>query len=105
MSGYRDKKTRFDGFNAQVLGVSVDSRFCQNAWAKSLGGLPFPLLSDLWPHGATHQKYGVFNEKDGLGERTTFVIDKIGKIVFIDENSRPQLPDMDKLLAALEKLK
>ncbi len=83
----------------------MDSRFCQDAWAKSLGGVPFPLLSDLWPFAATHKKYGVFNENDGLGERAVFVIDRNRKIAFSDENPRPQLPDINKLFAALEQLK
>lgn len=95
---------RFDGYNAQVLGVSVDSRFCQDAWAKSLGGLNFSLLSDMWPFGETLRKYGIFHDEDGLGERVIFVIDKQGIIRYIDQNDRSQLPDVNKVIAALEKL-
>jgi peroxiredoxin len=38
-------------------------------WAEKLGGVPFPLLSDYWPHGAVGQAYGIFNEERGMDKR------------------------------------
>ncbi len=43
----------------QVLGLSVDSAPCLKAWAESLGGISYPLLSDFYPHGRFAELYGV----------------------------------------------
>ena len=40
-------------------------------WADFLGGVPFPLLSDFWPHGAVGKAYGIFNEERGMDKRAT----------------------------------
>jgi glutaredoxin len=53
------------------------------AWAESLGGISYPLLSDFWPHGAVSKKYGVFRS-EGYSERAIFIIDKDGIIRYID---------------------
>ena len=48
-------------------------------WAER-EGFSFPVLSDFWPHGATTQAYGVFNEVVGCANRASFIVDKEGKI-------------------------
>ena len=53
------------------------------AWAESLGGITYPLLSDFWPHGAVAQKYGVLRS-EGYTERAIFIVDKDGVIRYID---------------------
>ncbi len=69
--------------NAQVLGISVDHIPCLEAWAKDLGGISYPLISDFWPHGEVAKKYEVFRD-DGKSERAIFIIDKEGIIRYID---------------------
>ena len=44
----------------QVLGLSVDSIPCLKAWAKNLGGITYPLLSDFY------SKYNPLNSLHGL---------------------------------------
>ncbi len=73
----------FAGLDAQVLGLSVDHIPCLKAWAESLGGIHYPLLSDFWPHGAVAQAYGVLRP-EGHSERAIFVLDKQGVIRYID---------------------
>jgi peroxiredoxin len=95
---------RFEGYNTQVLGISVDAIPCQRAWAKSLGRIDnFPLLSDFWPHGEVAQKYGVFR-KEGYSERALFVIDKQGVIRYVDVHEFNDQPDNGVLYRELEKL-
>jgi hypothetical protein len=53
----------FERADTQVLGVSVDSIYCHGNWAKSLGGVSFPLLADFHPKGAMAKKYGVPGRK------------------------------------------
>jgi alkyl hydroperoxide reductase subunit AhpC len=63
-----------------VLGVSVDSRFSHDNWAKSLGGVSFPLLQDFHPKGATAEKYGTFLADKGITDRATVIVDKAGVV-------------------------
>ncbi len=100
---YKPLIDEFEDHDAQLLGVSVDSVFCHKAWAKSLGGLPFPLMSDYYPHGAIARLYGVLHDK-GFAERTVFLIDKAGIIRYIERVDPTQLPDNDALLDALKKV-
>lgn len=69
--------------NTQVLGISVDSVPCLEAWSKSLGNITYPLVSDFWPHGKVGSTYGVLRD-DGITERAIFIIGKDGKIKYID---------------------
>ena len=96
----------FEGYNTQVLGISVDHVPCLVAWAESLGGIRFPLLSDFWPHGQVADKFGVLRS-DGTTERALFIIDKKGIIRYIDVhdiNKRPRLEILVKELGKLDKL-
>jgi mycoredoxin-dependent peroxiredoxin len=67
----------------QVLAVSVDSVYTLKAWSDQQG-YDFPLLSDFWPHGKVAQDYGVFNDKAGLANRGTFLVDTDGVIRFAE---------------------
>jgi glutaredoxin len=88
---------------AQVLGLSVDSMDCLRAWAISLGGIEYPLLSDFYPHGEVAQRYGVLLP-DGRSERAIFVIDKQGIVRYVDVHDIDAQPDNDVLFAELAKL-
>lgn len=83
--------------NTQVLGISVDHVPCLQAWAESLGGISYPLLSDFWPHGELARRYGVFREPDGYTERAIFLIDREGIIRYIDVHNIDDQPDNEEL--------
>jgi glutaredoxin len=85
----------------QVLGLSVDSEPCLVAWAESLGGITYPLLSDFYPHGMVAVKYGVLQD-DGRSERAIFVIDKEGYIRYVDVHDIDEQPDNNVLFKVLE---
>ena len=86
------------------MGVSCDSRFANNAWAQSLGGVSFPLLSDFWPHGEVAAKFGVFNPQRGMPERALFIIDKQGVVRYIDVHDIGEQPDEAMLFEELAKM-
>ena len=94
---------RFEGMHIQVLGISVDSTDCLRAWADSLGGITYPLLSDFWPHGQIAERYGVLRE-GGYSERAIFVVDKQGIIRYVDVHDIDQQPDNDLLFCVLAEL-
>jgi len=89
--------------NVQVLGISVDHVPSLKAWAESLGGIIYPLLSDFWPHGEVAQKYGVLRA-DGRAERAIFIIDKQGILQYIDIHDIDDQPDNKILFAELERI-
>lgn len=89
--------------NVQVLGISVDHIPCLRAWAESLGGINYPLISDFWPHGRVANEYGVLRP-EGHSERAIFIIDKEGIIRYIDIHDIDEQPDNDVLLAELKKI-
>jgi glutaredoxin len=95
---------KFEGYNTQVLGISVDHIPCLKAWAESLGGIRYPLLSDFWPHGAVADLYGVFREADGKSERALFVMDKEGIVRYVDIHDIDDLPDNEEVFKILRQL-
>jgi len=94
---------RFEELNAQVLGISVDHVPCLKAWAESLGGISFPLLSDFCPQAAVAKKYGV-KRKEGFSERAIFVLDRYGFIRYIDIHDIDDRPKNKVLFAELRKV-
>jgi peroxiredoxin len=104
MPAYEADLERFKGYDAQVLGISVDSVPCNTAWAKSLGGLSYDLLSDFNPKGAVAKSYGAYRENDGISERALFIINKEGRIAYKDIHDIGDQPDNEDLLDVLRKL-
>jgi len=96
----RDNMALFEDADATVLGVSVDSKFAQRAYAEK-EGYTFDLLADFWPHGAVAEQYGVFDSGSGMAGRGTFIIDADGIIRYVVVNPRGQARDFAEYRAAL----
>ena len=85
MLAYQAGLAKFEGVDTQVFGVSTDNTPSQKEFADKLK-VTFPLLSDF----ATRQvakDYGVLIAAAGVANRSTFVVDKEGKIQHIEEGS------------------
>lgn len=104
MPAYEADKERFAGYDAQVLGISVDSIPSHVAWAKSLGGITYDLLSDFHPKGEVAKSYDAWREADGITERALFIVDKEGKIAYVDIHDISDQPDNEDLFDVLRKL-
>jgi peroxiredoxin len=76
---YNEIMPLFTRYNAQLLGISVDSLWCHDAWKRERK-LKFPLLADFEPKGEVSRKYGVYRAPDGTSERALYVIDGTGII-------------------------
>jgi alkyl hydroperoxide reductase subunit AhpC len=74
------------------------------AWAEQLGGIPFPLLSDYWPHGAVGKAYGVFNDERGMDKRSAFIVDDKGVVRWSKVYEPGTIPESKELLEQLRKL-
>ena len=104
MPAYEADLERFKGYDAQVLGISVDSVPCNAAWAKSLGNLSYDLLSDFHPKGEVAKAFGAWREQDGISERAIFVVDKEGRIAYKDIHDIGDQPDNEDLFDVLRNL-
>jgi peroxiredoxin len=97
----------YSGMNADVVAISVDTPFAQQAWAQK-ENITIPLASDL--NKETIKKYDVvFPMLAGVGDtaaRAAFVIDKSGVIQYSEQTPTPKdLPNFDKVKETLAKLK
>ena len=90
---FRDTITQFKRRGAMVIGVSPDKPTAQ-AKFKSKYELTFPLLAD--EDHKVAEAYGVWQEKSMYGKkymgiaRTTFVIDKDGRVKKVFEKVKPE---------------
>jgi len=74
---------KFEGSDTQVFGISEDFTPSQKEFADK-NKLTFPLLSDFSQRQVA-KDYGVLITEMGIANRATFVIDKEGKIQYIEE--------------------
>jgi peroxiredoxin len=82
MQTYQLGLDKFKGTDAAVFGISEDNTPSQKEFAKQLG-LSFPLLSDFATRKVA-EDYGVLIPKMGMANRVTFVIDKDGRISYME---------------------
>jgi peroxiredoxin len=104
----RDNIKMYEGFTAQVIGISVDSLYTLAKY-KQEENLNFPLLSDF--NKETSQAYGAIYEQFGFGmrgvsKRAAFVIDEDGLIQYEEvlENAGLQ-PNFKAITETLTRLK
>jgi len=99
----RDNFNALGALNADVVGISGDYVFSHYEWAK-FHNLPFRLASDHRHEVA--RKYDSFGEASGYNRRTVYVIDKGGKIAYMDmAYSTRDSVSFGKLQDALKKMK
>lgn len=103
MPAFEARVKDFEAADTQVVGISTDSIYSHEAWAKSLGGISYPLLSDM--HRDVVNRYGVYWPELNACYRATFVIDKQGVLRFVERYGRGQVPDPESILAEVRKLR
>jgi peroxiredoxin len=96
----------YSSVNAAVIGVSVDTPFAQEAWAKQ-EKIGITLASDLNKEVTKHYEV-LFPNLAGIGDtsaRAAFVIDKQGIVQYAEQTPTPKdLPNFDAVKAVLAKL-
>jgi alkyl hydroperoxide reductase subunit AhpC len=104
---YSDKIDEFRKRGAEVLGCSVDSKFSHLAWIRTprpdggLGGLKFPLVSDITKKISAD--YGVLLD-GGVALRGTFLIDKNGILRHSLINDLPLGRNIDESIRMIDAL-
>src|SRR5438445_13195127 len=97
----------YSGLNADVIGISVDSPFAQEAWAQK-EKIGVTLASDL--NKETAKAYSTLLPDlvvlGAVSARAAFVIDKHGVIQYSEQTPTPkELPNFHAIKQILEKLK
>lgn len=103
VTGFNSKIEDFRKLNSAIVGVSVDSVYAHKKWMEELGGLEFPLLSDL--HKRASRDYNVLLEDQGTALRATFIINPDGIIKYMvmsDDNIGRSILETIRVLAALQ---
>jgi len=93
----------FTEHNAQLIGISVDSKWSHLAFTESRK-FHFPLLADFEPKGEVARLYGVYNEKTGECKRALYVIDEDKTIRWCYLSPVGINPGADGILNALEEI-
>jgi peroxiredoxin len=103
LSLYNEMLKYFKKYNAELLGISVDSKWCHMAYVQDRK-LHFSLLADFEPKGEVARKYGCYDEKEGEAKRALFVIDANGIIRWSYLSPMAINPGADGIIEALETL-
>src|SRR3974377_1299155 len=86
---YQADIAKFDQAGTQVIGISVDSRAKNSAFAQQLG-IKFPILSD--EARTVSKQYGFLSPFVRLAKRATFLIDERGIISAIQKGGEAADP-------------
>jgi peroxiredoxin 2/4 len=106
---FNHKLGEFKERGAEVIGVSVDSKFSHLAWKNTpvekggIGNIKFPLVADLTKSIA--RDYDVLLEESGLALRGTFLIDRQGTVkaaVINDTGLGRNIDEAVRMLDALQ---
>jgi peroxiredoxin len=102
LSSSRDDYDKFKEVDTEVVGISANAIFSQQAFVDFLK-LNFPLVSD-YPDLKTIEAYGVLEPERRLAQRSYFIIDKQSIIRYKNVLSRGQsLVPNDALVAEIKK--
>ncbi len=89
---------------ADVIAINRDSTFAHKAWSEALGGIGFPLLSDM--NLEVSKQYGMALEEVGITTRGVLIVDESGKVAFKHVENAP--PDntlsAEQVLGELDKI-
>ncbi len=85
MLAYQAGIAKFEGQDVKVFGISTDNTPSQKEFATKVNA-SFPMLSDFNKREVA-KAYGVLIESAGMANRATFVVDKEGKIIHLEEGN------------------
>lgn len=103
-----DAKELFDDLDAEILGVSTDSKHSHRAWintprdSNGLGQLNYPLAADYTKSVA--RDYGVLIEEEGIALRGLFIIDPEGELKYQVVNHLDVGRSVDETIRVLQAL-
>jgi len=106
ITAFSDRYQEFQDLDAEILGVSTDSKFSHRAWINTpreqngLGNLNFPLAADY--NKTLSRDFGVLLEDKGIALRGLFIVDPEGTVQHATINSLNVGRNVDEVLRVLE---
>jgi peroxiredoxin len=79
VAAFQQDYPAFEEAGARLLAVSADTPESHRAFVEKLGGLPFPLASDV--DLSLARAYGVVDDDNKRSRRAVFVIDRDGAVL------------------------
>jgi peroxiredoxin len=101
---YNEMLPIFQKLNAEMLGISVDSAFCHQAF-KDDRGFKMDLLADFEPKGAVAKQYGAYDQEHGFCDRALFVVDAEGVIRYSYVSPIDVNPGANEIIKTLKEIK
>jgi peroxiredoxin (alkyl hydroperoxide reductase subunit C) len=108
VTAFRDRLEEFQEIEAEVVGVSTDSKFTHKAWIETprnnngLGGLNYPLAADQTLK--VSRDYGVLIEAEGVALRGLFIIDPDGVVQYEVVHNKSVGRSVDETLRIIQAL-
>lgn len=103
VTGFSQRVGDFSNEEARIYGVSVDPVGSHRDWAREMGGIDYPLLSDV--DMKVCRAYQVLHPKDGVAIRATYVIDPVGIIQYITASNMNVGRSVEETLRTLRALR
>jgi len=103
MSLYNETLKYFHKQNAELVGISVDSKWSHLAFSQDRK-FHFPLLADFEPKGNVAKMYGVYDDVEGECKRALYVLDEEGIIRWNYLSPVGINPGADGILNALDEM-
>ncbi len=101
LSIYQEVLPEIEERGANLVGVSVDSRWAHKAFQEKLG-IDIPLLADFHPKGEVSRAYGAYIEERGHPNRSLVLIDEKGVVRWAHESPSPaEIPGANLIFDAL----
>ena len=101
LSQVQERLAEFLTFDSEVLAISCDPVYSLRGFVDQ-EGLTLSLLSDFWPHGAVARDYDVFDDERGCPRRSTYLVDREGRVVWAVHNAMADGRDLDDHLRQLQ---
>ena len=92
---------QFEGADAVILGISVDSVWCHKAF-RAAEGIKYDLLADM--KREVVKKYDLFLEEANIGKRATVIVGRDGKVAWFKEQPIREGRSDEEILEVLAKL-
>lgn len=103
MALYNESLVYLHRWNAQLVGISVDGKWCHLAFSQDRK-LHFPLLADFEPKGEVAKRYDVYDAQLGECRRAIYILDEAGVIRWCHLSPIGINPGVDGILEALENM-
>ena len=98
----QEKYQEFKNAGCEIYAISTDTHFAHKTWhdiSENISKIEYPMIGD--PSHALAYDFDIFDEKEGLVQRGSFIIDPEGKIVIYEVNAGNVGRNADELLRRL----